>query len=211
MKRKARARSGLYALDRPVIAGTSTSSHCLRYARNALLLLPLVCLTACETQVMVTPTLSPGVPRSCLIAAPLSYDGKPDYVPQVVTPEPIEDRATVLRYTYDAQYDGKQQITAFQPFNPLLIAGFPTGSNAITVSGLLEVLQDGKPVRTYAAVCALKRSSTVFSEGETMTALRRRGLLLVRDNISAQVCQDQQGLRALLAKDPLTNEDKKSQ
>jgi hypothetical protein len=144
------------------------------------------------------------------VAAPLSYEGKPDYVPQVISSEPTAGSATILRYTYNTEYDAKQKISPLQPLNPLLIVGFPTGSNAIKISGLLEVVQDGQPVRTYAAACALTRSSTIFSEGETMSALRRRGLLLVRDNISVQVCEDQQRLRALLAKDP-TNEDKKPQ
>lgn len=188
----------------------TTVGRSIRCARYALLPLLLACLTACETQVTLTPTLSAQASPSCVIAAPVSYDGQPVYLPQVISAEPATDGGTLLRYSYNTQYDGKQQATALQPLNPLLIVGFPTGSNAITVSGLLEVLRDGKPVRAYEAACALKRSSTVFSEGETMTALRRRGLLLVRDDISAQICHDQQGLRALLAADRPSIEDKQS-
>lgn len=192
-----------------VQAVLSRTIHGARYGLAPWL---LACLTACETQVTLTPTVSAQAPPACVIAAPLSYDGQPVYLPQVISAEPAVDHGTtLLRYSYNAQYDGKQQATALQPFNPLLIVGFPTGSNAITVSGLLEVVRDGKPVRAYAAACALKRSSTVFSEGETMTALRRRGLLLVRDNISAQICHDQQGLRALLAGDRPSIEDKQPQ
>lgn len=172
----------------------------------------LGCLAACETQVTLTPTMSAQAPPACVIAAPLSYDGQPAYLPQAISAQPAAEPATtVLRYSYDAQYNAKQQVTALQPFNPLLIVGFPTGSNAITVSGLLEVLRDGTPVRAYAAACALKRTSTVFSEGETLTAMRRRALFLVRDNISAQVCRDQQGLRALLAGDRPSIADKQPQ
>jgi hypothetical protein len=171
----------------------------------------LGCLAGCETQVTLTPQLSAQAPPTCVIAAPLSYDGQPAYLPQVIAAEPAADHATVLRYSYDAQYNAKQQATALQPLNPLLLAGFPTGSNAITVSGLLEVVRDGKPVRTYAAACALKRSSTVFSEGETLTAMRRQALLLVRDNISVQICHDQRGLRALLGGDRPSIADKQPQ
>jgi hypothetical protein len=183
----------------------------MRLTSHLLAALALTCLTACQTQVMLTPKLSTTPPQSCVIAAPLSYEGKPDYVPQVLSGKPAGGDLTILRYTYNTDYNADQQITVAQVFNPLLIAGFPTGSNAITVSGLLEVVRDGKPVRAYAAACALKRSSNVFSEGETMTELRRRGLMLVRDNISAQICQDQQGLRALLVANPPTNEDKQLQ
>lgn len=186
----------------------TTVGRSLRCARYALLPLLLACLTACETQVTLTPTLSAQASPTCVIAAPVSYDGQPVYLPQVISAGPGTDGGTLLRYSYNTQYDGKQQATVLQPLNPLLLVGFPTGSNAITVSGLLEVLRDGKPVRVYEAACALKRSSTVFSEGETMTALRRRGLLLVRDNISAQICHDQQGLRALLAADRPSIENK---
>jgi hypothetical protein len=171
----------------------------------------LGCLAGCETEVTLTPAVSAQAPPTCVIAAPLSYDGQPAYLPQVITAEPAADHATVLRYSYDAQYNAKQQATALQPLNPLLIVGFPTGSNAITVSGVLEVLRDGKPVRAYAAACALKRTSTVFSEGETLTVMRRRALFLVRDDISAQICRDQQGLRALLAGDPPSIANKQPQ
>jgi hypothetical protein len=183
----------------------------MRLTSHMVAALALSCLTACQTQVMLTPALGKATPQNCQIAAPLSYDGKPEYAPQVLSGEPASGHPTTLHYTYNAQYSAKQQATALQPLNPLLIVGFPTGSNAITVSGLLEVLQDGKPVRTYAAACSLKRNSNVFSEGETLTALRRRGLMLVRDNISAQVCQDQQGLRALLGADPPASQDVKLQ
>jgi hypothetical protein len=149
-----------------------------------------------------------------VIEAPLTYEGKPDYIPQAIAPEPGTDHATIVRYTYNTAYDSRDNsaaITGLVLLSPLIAAAVPPGSNAITVSGLLEVLQDGKPVRTYASVCALKRTYSVFSEGETLTDLRRRGLLLVRDNISAQVCKDQQGLRALLAADQPTNKDQKPQ
>lgn len=189
----------------------TTLSRSIRSGGYAVMPMLLACLAACETQVTLTPTLGSQAAPTCVIAAPLSYDGKPDYLPQVISAGPATGGGTLLRYSYNTQYDGKQQITPLQPLNPLLIVGFPTGSNAITVSGLLEVVQDGKPVRAYAAACALKRTSTAFSEGETMTALRRRGLLLVRDNIAAQICHDQQGLRALLAADRPSIDDKQPQ
>lgn len=168
-------------------------------------------LNACQTQVMLTPKLSSTLAAPCVISATVSYEGKADYLPRVISIESPTDSHTVLRYSYNTEYDAKQQVTALQLFNPLLISGFPTGSNAIAVSGLLEVVRDGQPVRTYAAACALRRSSTVFSEGETLTDLRHKGLALVRDNISAQMCQDAQGLQALLAGDRSTNEDKELQ
>ena len=161
----------------------------------------LVCITGCETRVMMTPDLGRGTTGTCTIRAPVSYEGNPDYLPQAVAAEFVAARATVLRYTYNTQYDAKQGITLMQVVNPLLIVGFPTGSNGETVTGLLEVVRGGQTIRSYGAASAMKRSSTVFSEGETLTAMRRKGLLLVRDNISAQVCRDQQTLQPLLDSD----------
>jgi hypothetical protein len=158
----------------------------------------LLCITGCETSVMMTPDLGRGGPGTCTIRAPTSYEGNPDYLPQTLAAEPVAAQATILRYTYNTQYDAKQGITALQVVNPLLIVGFPTGSNSTTVTGLLEVVRGGQTIRSYGAACAMKRSGTVFSEGETLTAMRRRGLLIVRDNISAQICRDQPTLQTLL-------------
>ena len=78
---------------------------------------------------------------------------------------------------------------------------FRSGSNFTTVTGLLEVVRGGQTIRSYGAACAMKRTGTVFSEGETLTAMRRRGLLLIRDNISAQICRDRKTLQPLLDED----------
>lgn len=161
----------------------------------------LLCTTGCATSVMMTPDLGRGAPGACTITAPMSYEGNPDYLPQAVAAEPVAAQATVLRYTYNTQYDAKQGITALQVVNPLMIVGFPTGSNFTAVTGLLEVVRGGRTIRSYGAACAMKRTGTVFSEGETLTAMRRRGLLLIRANISAQICRDQQTLQALLDED----------
>ena len=44
----------------------------------------------------------------------------------------------------------------------------------------------------------MQRSATVFSEGETFTEMRRRGLLLVGGNLSAQLCHDEALLAAMI-------------
>jgi hypothetical protein len=161
----------------------------------------LLCVTGCATNVMTTPDLGRDPLATCMIRAPLSYEGNPDYLPRAIIAEPVATQTTVLRYTYNTRYDAKQGITVLQAVNPFLIVGFPTGSNDTTVTGLLEVIRAGQTIRSYGAASAMKRTTTVFSEGETLTAMRRKGLLLVRDNISAQVCRDQQTLQTLLDTD----------
>lgn len=158
----------------------------------------LLCITGCATTVMVTPDLGRGAPGACTIRAPMSYEGKPDYLPTAIGAEPVATQTTVLRYSYNTLYDAKQGNPVLEAVNPLMLVGFPTGSNSTTVTGLLEVVRGGQTIRSYAAASAMQRAGTVFSEGETLTAMRRRGLLLVRDNISAQICRDQQTLQTLL-------------
>jgi hypothetical protein len=96
----------------------------------------------------------------------------------------------VLRYRHDERYGLGQVPVGAQLVNPLNFVGFPTGSNNLSVTGRLEVIRGGSVVRAFEAVAAIERSGSMFSEGETFTAMRRRGLMLVKDNISAQVCAD---------------------
>jgi len=46
--------------------------------------------------------------------------------------------------------------------------------------------------------------SQIAFEGETFTDMRRRGLLLVRDNLTSQLCKDQSVIETLLADRPTT-------
>jgi hypothetical protein len=107
--------------------------------------------------------------------------------------------SVTLRYSYDAKYGLEQLPNSVTPVNPLTLIGFPTGSDSLVISGRLEVLRDGNVVRSYAAASAMKRTGTILSEGDTFTDMRRRGLLLVRDNVSAPLCSDMPTLSELLA------------
>ena len=160
--------------------------------------LAALALSGCATTVMVTPQLSGATP-ACQIQAPVAYEGNAAYLPGALIPTTAAAAVTVLRYSYDSQYGLSQLPGAVAVVNPLMLVGFPEGSNSLVLSARLEVLREGATVRSYAAVAAMKRTSTMFSEGETLTEMRRRGLLLVRDNISAQICRDQTTLTQLLA------------
>jgi hypothetical protein len=179
----------------PVLMGKTATARCFLVACTAGL---AIGLSGCSTRVLLTPDLGRNATSACSIQARVIYDGNPDYLPHALTAVPATGQATALRYTYDTTYNSAQGITLLQVVNPLMIVGFPTGSNSGTVTGVLEVVRGGHVIRSYAAACAMSRMGTVFSEGETLTQMRRKGLLLVRDNISAQVCRDQQTLQTLL-------------
>ncbi len=166
--------------------------------RAVLRAMPCVALAGCETTVTVTPQLAAKNAHTCQIHAAVRYDGKPDYLPAALVPDPSASGQMAFRYSYEAQY-GLKEISPFLSFvNPLTLFGFPTGSDNVVVTGRVDMVRGEAIVRSYGAAAAMKRSGTVFSEGETFTELRRRGLLLVRDNLSGQLCKDQAVLTTLL-------------
>jgi hypothetical protein len=155
-------------------------------------------LAGCATTIAVTPKLAATAAAHCEIHAPLSYEGKPDYLPTVLIQEPAASSTVLLHYRFDVDYDARPLNDIATLVNPLTLLGFPTGHDYISVVGTLDLIQAGTTVRSYAAAAALKRTGTVFGEGDSFTAMRRQGLLAVRDNISAQVCQDMPVLMPLI-------------
>ena len=93
-------------------------------------------------------------------------------------------------YRYEVTYGRDAVPQALSLFNPLLIIGFPIGADTVVVTAKLEVLKESTQVKTYTAVCILDKHRTIFSEGETLSELRKRGLLAVRDNIETQMYGD---------------------
>jgi hypothetical protein len=157
-----------------------------------------VALAGCAASVSVTPTVGTKT-AVCQIRATVHTDGKAEYVPGVLVQDASAPAATVVKYSFDAQY-GLNEYNAFVvAVNPLSLVGFPTGSDNMVVTGRIDLLRKETVVRTYAAAASMKRSPTIFGEGETFTDMRRRGLMLVRDNLSIQLCQDQAALTTLLA------------
>lgn len=167
-------------------------------AQTALALLPWLLTAGCATTVSITPTLSAKDTGACEIRAPVRYDGKAEYLPGALTVDQTASERPVFHYAYEAQYGLKEIPPGIMLVNPLTLFGFPTGSDNVVVTGYLDLVRDQTTLRSYAAAAAMKRTGTVFSEGETFTEMRRRGLLLVRENISRQLCKDQAAIEALL-------------
>lgn len=130
--------------------------------------------------------------------AHVSYDGEPEYLPSVLADDPAAPADAILRYSHEEQYGSSALPTEIQLVNPLHWIGMPIGSSDLVVLARLDVMRAGEVVRSFAAAAGMRRSDTVFGEGETLTAMRRRGLLLVKDNISTQVCADRTTTQAML-------------
>jgi len=164
----------------------------------ACFLLASIELMGCATTTAVTPKLVGQEAPACKLHATIVYDGNPDYLPGALISDPDAAEKLIFRYTYRADYGLKQLPSAVQLVNPLNFVGFPTGTNTVVVTGNLDVMRRSSAIRSYAAAASVTRAGTMFSEGETFTAMRRRGLMLVRDNISGQLCQDRLALEKLL-------------
>ena len=158
----------------------------------------LVVLAGCATSVKVVPEMAAGARSDCKVVGHISYDGNPQYLPTVLVEKASSPAGAVLRYTHEAGYGLNQAPAEVQLVNPLHLVGLPTGKESVCIVGRLEVIRDGSVVRSFAAVAVMERSNSMFTEGETFTEMRRRGLLLVRDNISEQICADQPATQAIL-------------
>lgn len=159
-------------------------------------------LAGCATSVVITPQPTEKSPASCHIHGTVRYDGKPEYLPRALIADPAGLDPVSFRYTFEAQYGLKETNWVLTAVNPLTLVGFPTGSDSLVITGHVEVVRGDDTIRSYAAAAAMKRSSTVFYEGETFTEMRHRGLLLVRDNLSGQLCHDEALLVAMLKSVP---------
>jgi len=155
----------------------------------------ILVLAGCTTTVNVTPTIEGTA--ACEVRGTISYEGNREYLPGALVADSEPAPAVVFRYTFDAQYGLKAVPVGAQLVNPLNFVGFPTGTDSVVITGRLEVVRGGSIIRTYGSAAAMQRSGTMFSEGETFTEMRHRGLLLVRDNISRQICRDQAVLAQL--------------
>jgi hypothetical protein len=131
------------------------------------------------------------------IKGKIVYEGNKEYLPRVLVDELASNLKLTLQYTYDVIYGKHDVPSAVALFNPLTIAGFPTGENTTTVIGKLDVMKGGEVIKSYKAICILKKTQNLFSE-ETFTELRRQGLLGVRNNIEIQIYLDRDYLERLL-------------
>lgn len=173
----------------------------IRVCRRAPGVLACVALAGCATSVSLTPQLPDKQIPTCRLQAAVQYDGRPEYLPAALAGDSGTPGPVAFRYSFEAQY-GLKPVNDFVAFvNPLELFGFPVSSDNMVVTGRVDVLRGDAVIRSYGAAASMKRSSTVFSEGESFTDMRRRALMLVRDNLSGQLCHDEALLTAMLKSD----------
>jgi hypothetical protein len=163
-------------------------------------------LVGCAATATVTPSLTEKA-ATCEIRAAVWYEGKPEYLPGVLIADASAHPPAGFRYSYEARY-GLDEYNAFLvAVNPLSLVGFPTGKDNVVVTGRVDFMRGTTIMRTYAAAASLKVTPTIFGEGETFTDMRHRGLMLVRENLSTQLCEDQSVLTTLLSEPGAPNQN----
>jgi hypothetical protein len=166
--------------------------------RNIFITFNLVCallFSGCAPNVVITPDIAVAPCSDFSLRVSIDYDGNREYLPRTVSSDTDPEPLLTARYRYDVSYGRDATNQVLPLFNPLTIVGFPIGADTVIVNGKLEIMKGDMPVKAYSAVCVLDKHRTIFSEGETMTEIRKRGLLAVRDNIETQMYGDRDLLR----------------
>lgn len=157
-----------------------------------------VFLCGCATNIAVTPhNMGNEIKSSFQIVGKVKYDGNKDYLPRAINGSSPQSDISI-KYEYNITYGKDKTPQALPLFNPLTIVGFPIGEDTMVITGNLTISKEGKVIKAYTATCGLEKTRSIFSEGETFSELRKKGLLLVRDNIEIQMCQDKEALLNLI-------------
>lgn len=172
---------------------------------SAFAMLCAVAVSGCAASMTVTPDVTAPSSADRKLQGRLVYDGKPEYLPRTLAAIPGDiapvGETLTFRYTFEVAHGGENTSAAGQIFNPLSVVGFPKGNDTIAVKGTLEILRRDQVVKTYTSTSGLKTSRHLWWEGETLTEMRQRGLLAVRDNIEAQMYKERDILTKLSTSD----------
>lgn len=142
----------------------------------------------CAAKMVVTPQMEQINDISeYKIKGKIVYDGNKEYLPRTLSEDLAAEPILTLKYTYTVTY-GKDATPQLIPlFNPLTIIGFPIGENTVAITGTLDIFQGKEVIKSYTSTCGFEIARNIFSEGETFSELRKKGLIAVRDNIEAQM------------------------
>jgi hypothetical protein len=143
---------------------------------------------ACTAKLNVLPEVSKYPDQvEVLLRGGLVYEGKPEYLPRTIAGQRDGGNKLTLHYAYEDSHNRREILKLTQGYQQV-------GSKSQYVVGNLEIRDGEKVIKKYTAVATL----TGWSEySETLTEMRRRGLLAVRDNIEAQMYLDGELLRNL--------------
>ena len=166
-----------------------------RKREPVIVLIALICLS-CTSQ-FVTPELDLPPNIVVVLTAPISFDGNKEYLPRTISEDVLPSSNLSVRYSYSEFHERDDSKEVLALFNPLTLIGFPTGGITNTITAWLNIIKGTEVIKSYNAVCKLKVTRTIFTDGDSFSELRRKGLIAVRNNIEAQMDKDQEFLRRI--------------
>jgi len=152
-------------------------------------------LAACaETRISVPSPATPAA-TAAFVCGKLEYAGSNrEWLPRAMR-DVSADTHRAIRYAYEVEY-GIDDESAFDLFNPFLVFGATKSEDSMYVLGVLTLSADGKPIKEYRENITLEKAKSLFSEGETLTEIRRQGLLRLRELMDAHLVEDRTALAA---------------
>jgi len=154
-------------------------------------LVVILLISGCATKMVITPQAMEINVSDFKLKGKIEYDGNKEYLPRTIINENESvNQSFTFQYSYLETYGMDKTPQALPLFNPLSLVGFPIGENTLVINGKLIILKGKEVIKEYSATCGLEKMRSLFSEGETFSELRRKGLLAVRNNIEFQMYQD---------------------
>ena len=121
----------------------------------------------------------------------VNYEGNWNYVPKTISNKTADNSSFSFDYAYNILYGGtsvnQDIVTAFIPTT---LIGTPTGKSDVQVRAKLDVFDGSTIVKSYVAACNILAPRGIFTGGNDLTEVRRRGLMAVKENIESQMVQD---------------------
>lgn len=145
---------------------------------------------------MMSVTVKPDVPAGQVgftLYGNIEYDGNRNYLPCTISDKVTGDSELVFKYAYNVLYGGtsiNEELLA--GFLPTTLIGTPTGKNDIQVRAKLDVFVASDPIKSYTSVCNILSMRSIFMGGTDLSAVRKKGLLAVKENIEHQMLQDRE-------------------
>ena len=131
------------------------------------------------------------ITKQAVLCGRLEYEGSNfDYVPLIFNQDneiPSED--VRFLYRYEVKYDVDMD-TVFELFNPFLILGIPKSTDVILVSGQIDVLGPQNFTKTYLNSINLVKKDSIFSDGDTLSEIRKAGLIALRNSFDEMMLAD---------------------
>jgi hypothetical protein len=166
------------------------------FTATTILLIIFVALGCSSTRSSKAPLTELVQQDSGWLCGVLDYEGSNlDYLPRVI--RLVQESTARISYQYEVRYDVEAE-TVWDLFNPFIFVGVPKSKDNVVVSGLLQLSVDGTDYsRYYEDAVVLEKKKFIFSEGDTLTEMRRSALIQLRDSIDQRLVNDRPALAAL--------------